>query len=161
MASAIFAVLALKKAPVVEPYTGPSILSGRAAGVFFHEIFGHRIEGHRQKNEEEGNTFTKQVGQPILPRFISVYDDPTLDKLGEVDLSGHYLFDDEGVKAQRVPVVENGILRNFLLSRSPLPNFAVSNGHGRRSPGFIPVGRQGNARSVRIASVMGAKGNVD
>jgi predicted Zn-dependent protease len=137
-------VTALRKAPVVEPFTGPAILSGRAAGVFFHEIFGHRIEGHRQKNESEGNTFTKQVGKEILPRFISVYDDPTLEKLGRVDLGGHYLFDDEGVKAQRVPVVEKGLLRNFLLSRSPLPNFPVSNGHGRKSPGFVPVGRQGN-----------------
>lgn len=134
----------LKKAPVVEPYTGPAILSGRAAGVFFHEIFGHRIEGQRQKSEEEGNTFTKQVGQPILPRFISVYDDPTLAKLGNVDLGGHYLYDDEGVKAQRVTVAEKGILRNFLLSRSPLPNFPLSNGHGRRSPGYSAVGRQGN-----------------
>jgi predicted Zn-dependent protease len=84
------------------------------------------------------------VGKEILPRFISVYDDPTLEKLGRVDLGGHYLFDDEGVKAQRVPVVEKGLLRNFLLSRSPLPNFPVSNGHGRKSPGFVPVGRQGN-----------------
>lgn len=137
-------VTALKKAPVVEPYTGPAILSGRAAGVFFHEIFGHRIEGQRQKNEEEGNTFTKQVGQPILPRFISVYDDPTLAKMGETDLGGFYLYDDEGVKAQRVTVAEKGILRNFLLSRSPLPNFPLSNGHGRRSPGYSAVGRQGN-----------------
>ena len=137
-------VAALRKAPVVEPFTGPAILSGRAAGVFFHEIFGHRIEGHRQKNEAEGNTFTKQVGKEILPRFISVYDDPTLEKLGSVDLGGFYMFDDEGVKAQRVPVVEAGILRNFLLSRSPLPNFPVSNGHGRKSPGFAAVGRQGN-----------------
>jgi predicted Zn-dependent protease len=137
-------VTALRKAPVVEPFTGPAILSGRAAGVFFHEIFGHRIEGHRQKNEAEGNTFTKQVGKEILPRFISVYDDPTLEKLGQVDLGGFYMFDDEGVKAQRVPVVESGILKNFLLSRSPLPNFPVSNGHGRKSPGFAAVGRQGN-----------------
>jgi len=49
---------ALRAAPVIEPYTGPAILSGRASGVFFHEIFGHRIEGHRQKNESEGQTFT-------------------------------------------------------------------------------------------------------
>ncbi len=150
-------VVALKKAPVVEPFTGPAILSGRAAGVFFHEIFGHRIEGHRQKNEEEGNTFTKQVGQPILPRFISVYDDPTLAKLGKIDLGGYYLYDDEGVKSQRVPVVENGILRNFLLSRSPLPNFPLSNGHGRRSPGFAPVGRQGNLMVQSSITVPKAK----
>jgi TldD protein len=137
-------LLALRKAPVIEPYTGPAILSGRASGVFFHEIFGHRIEGHRQKEEDSGQTFTKQVNKPILPEFISVYDDPTLKVLANTDLNGYYQFDDEGVKAQRVPVVENGILKNFLMSRSPIKGFPTSNGHGRKQPGMRAVGRQGN-----------------
>lgn len=137
-------LLDLRKAPVVEPYTGPAILSGRASGVFFHEIFGHRIEGHRQKEEDSGQTFTKQVGKPILPEFISVYDDPTLKQHTSIDLNGYYQFDDEGVKAQRVPVVENGVLKNFLMSRSPIKGFATSNGHGRKQPGMRAVGRQGN-----------------
>jgi TldD protein len=135
---------ALREAPVVEPYTGPAILSGRASGVFFHEIFGHRIEGHRQKDEEEGQTFTKKVNQTILPDFISVYDDPSAERTAGADLNGYYLYDDEGVKAQRVPVVENGVLKNFLMSRSPIEGFVRSNGHGRKSPGFKVVGRQGN-----------------
>ncbi len=137
-------LLALRKAPVIEPFTGPAILSGRASGVFFHEIFGHRIEGHRQKEEDSGQTFTKQVNKPILPDFISVYDDPTLKQLTGIDLNGHYQFDDEGVKAQRVTVVENGILKNFLMSRSPIKGFSSSNGHGRKQPGMRAVGRQGN-----------------
>ena len=137
-------VAALKRAPVIEPYTGPAILSGRASGVFFHEIFGHRIEGHRQKDNFEGNTFTTRVNQNILPNFISVVDDPTMAKFGTTDLNGFYHFDDEGVKAQKVPLVENGILRNFLMSRSPIVGFPASNGHGRASPGFSPVSRQGN-----------------
>ncbi len=137
-------LLDLRKAPVVEPFTGPAILSGRASGVFFHEIFGHRIEGHRQKEEDSGQTFTKQVNKPILPDFISVYDDPTLKQLVNTDLNGYYQFDDEGVKAQRVPVVENGILKNFLMSRSPIKGFPNSNGHGRKQPGMRAVGRQGN-----------------
>jgi TldD protein len=137
-------LLALRKAPVIEPFTGPAILSGRASGVFFHEIFGHRIEGHRQKEEDSGQTFTKQVNKSILPEFISVYDDPTLKVLANTDLNGYYQFDDEGVKAQRVPVVENGILKNFLMSRSPIKGFPMSNGHGRKQPGMRAVGRQGN-----------------
>ena len=135
---------ALRAAPVVEPYTGPAILSGRASGVFFHEIFGHRIEGHRQKNEDEGQTFTKKIKQAVLPDFISVYDDPTSVRGSGIDLNGHYLYDDEGVKAQRVTVVENGVLKNFLLSRSPVAGFERSNGHGRKAPGYRVVGRQGN-----------------
>lgn len=137
-------LLALRAAPVIEPYTGPAILSGRASGVFFHEIFGHRIEGHRQKDESDGQTFTKKVGQKILPDFLSVYDDPTLGRLEGVDLNGTYEFDDEGVKSERVTVVENGVLRNFLMSRSPVQGFERSNGHGRKAAGYDPVGRQGN-----------------
>ena len=137
-------LIALRNAPVIEPFTGPAILSGRASGVFFHEIFGHRIEGHRQKDDFEGNTFTARINQSVLPDFISVIDDPTLKKLGSIDLNGNYLFDEEGVKAQKVLLVENGILRNFLMSRSPIVGFPASNGHGRAAPGFAPVSRQGN-----------------
>ena len=137
-------VLALRKAPLVEPYTGPAILLNRASGVFFHEIFGHRIEGHRQKDVEEGQTFTKMVGKPILPNFLSVTDDPTTERFANEDLRGFYRFDDEGVPASRVNLVENGVLKTFLLSRSPVPGFAQSNGHGRREPGRQVVSRQGN-----------------
>ena len=135
---------ALRAAPVIEPFTGPAILSGRASGVFFHEIFGHRIEGHRQKNESEGQTFTKNVNQSILPDFISVVDDPTTERMNGVDLNGYYKFDDDGVAAQKVTVVDKGILKNFLMSRSPVSGFETSNGHGRKAPGYRTVGRQGN-----------------
>jgi predicted Zn-dependent protease len=148
---------ALRNAPIVEPYTGPAILSGRAAGVFFHEIFGHRIEGQRQKNENEGQTFAKQVGKPVLPDFISVLDDPTMEKIGGTDLNGYYLYDDEGVKARPVNVVDNGILKNFLLSRSPVAGFEQSNGHGRKAPGYKAVGRQGNLIVKASNTVSNAK----
>ncbi|MEN9785061.1 MAG: hypothetical protein RLZZ299_325 [Pseudomonadota bacterium] len=134
----------VRDAPLVDPYSGPAILRGRAAGVFFHEIFGHRIEGHRQKDEDEGQTFTRKVGQPILPPFLDVVDDPTLTERAGTDLVGTYRADDEGVAAQRVPLVERGILRNFLLSRTPIRGFPASNGHGRRQVGQEAVSRQGN-----------------
>jgi predicted Zn-dependent protease len=137
-------VLALRAAPLVEPYTGPAILLNRASGVFFHEIFGHRIEGHRQKDVLEGQTFTKMVGQSILPEFLSVTDDPTQARHGEEDLRGFYLYDDEGIPASRVELVKDGVLRTFLLSRSPVEDFTRSNGHGRREPGREVVSRQGN-----------------
>ena len=135
---------ALRAAPTAEPYAGPAMLSGRAAAVFFHEVLGHRLEGHRQRDETEGQTFTKKVGQKILPSFLSVTDDPTLKELNGVKLAGTYAYDDEGVPAQHVVAVENGVLKNFLLSRMPIANFGSSNGHGRRQPGLMPTGRQGN-----------------
>ena len=134
----------LLAAPLVEPFVGPAILSGRAAGVFFHEIFGHRIEGHRQKDETDGQTFTKRVGESVLPEFLSVTFDPTLKVAANEDLHGWYSFDDEGVRARKVPLVEKGILKTFLMSRTPIPNFPVSNGHGRREPGHEVVARQSN-----------------
>ena len=135
---------ALRTAPIVEPYTGPAILSGRAGGVFFHEVFGHRIEGHRQKAEDESQTFKKKVNEKILPENFSVYADPTVRRLAKTDLVGTYRYDNEGVKARRVPLVENGVLKNFLMSRSPIEGFLHSNGHGRRQQGFVPVARQSN-----------------
>ena len=137
-------VLALRDAPLAEPYIGPAILRNRASGVFFHEVFGHRIEGHRQKDVTEGQTFTKKIGQTILPEFLNIYDDPTQAKLGDVDLRGFYRFDDEGVSAQRVTLVDKGVLKTFLLSRSPVEGFAQSNGHGRRASGNAVVSRQAN-----------------
>ncbi len=135
---------ALVKAPLVEPFAGPAMLTGRATAVFFHEVFGHRSEGFRQKDIREGQTFANKVGEQILPSFISIVDDPTQRKLGSTDLLGFFLFDDEGVAAEHVTLVEDGILRNFLMSRQPLLSFLRSNGHGRRQVGLVPVSRQGN-----------------
>ncbi len=135
---------ALRKAPVTEPFDGPAILSGRAAAVFFHEVLGHRLEGQRQRGDEEGQTFTKDVGKAVLPSFLSVADDPTETKFGGTWLSGNYAYDDEGEKAQRVDLINDGVLKTFLMSRLPIANFSSSNGHGRAETGHIPTGRQGN-----------------
>ncbi len=135
---------ALLKAPPAEPILCPAILSGRAAAVFFHEIFGHRIEGHRQKDEAEGQTFTKMIGQSVLPSFISVSFDPTRRSYDGHQLIGYYEYDDEGVKARPVDVVDKGVLKTFLLSRSPVGEFQHSNGHGRRQPGYEVESRQSN-----------------
>jgi TldD protein len=135
---------ALVAAPLVEPYAGPAMLTGRATAVFFHEVFGHRAEGFRQKDINEGQTFANKVGDPILPKFLSIYDDPTQRILGKDVLIGFYPFDDEGTPSERVTLVDHGVLKNFEMSRQPLKGFPVSNGHGRRQIGAQPVSRQGN-----------------
>lgn len=135
---------ALRAAPVVDPYTGPAILSGRASAVFFHEILGHRVEGHRQKEEDDAQTFKKMVNRKVLPEIFSVVFDPTVKRIESMDLVGSYRFDNQGVKAQRVAVIENGVLKNFLMSRTPVEGFSRSNGHGRKQAGLSPVARQSN-----------------
>jgi TldD protein len=148
---------ALRKAPVAEPYDGPALLSGRAAAVFFHEVLGHRLEGHRQRDEEEGQTFTKKIGQEVLPKFLSVVDDPTIHEIAGVKLAGAYDYDNEGSPAQRVDVIRDGVLRNFLMSRMPVKNFSQTNGHGRNQPGLMPTGRQGNLIVTSSQSVPDAQ----
>ncbi len=135
---------ALRDAPITEPFDGPAILSGRASAVFFHEVLGHRLEGQRQKGDEEGQTFTKLLGKPILPTFMSVSDDPTISSFEGTSLSGHYVYDDEGQPARRVNLIKDGVLETFLMSRLPIASFAASNGHGRAETGHMPTGRQGN-----------------
>jgi TldD protein len=135
---------ALRVAPVADPYTGPAILSGRASGVFFHEIFGHRVEGHRQKLSQESQTFKKMIGEEVLPKDFSVYFDPTLRTMAGTSLAGYYLYDNQGAKARRVDIVQDGVLKTFLMSRTPIQGIPQSNGHGRAQAGLNPVARQSN-----------------
>ena len=144
---------ALHKAPVVDPYIGPAILEGRAAGVFFHEVFGHRMEGHRQTDDTSGKTFSSQIGKVVMPEWLTVYDDPTLTTINGIPLNGFYHYDDEGVRAQRASMVEKGVLEGFIQGRNPIDGFPNSNGHGRKQFGRPSVSRQGNlvvesARSI-------------
>jgi predicted Zn-dependent protease len=134
----------LRTAPLMETYTGPAILSGRSAGVFFHEIFGHRVEGHRQKDVNSSQTFKPFLNKKILPDFISVVFDPTIKQLGGKDIVGAFLFDDEGMPGKRVVAVDSGVFKSFLTNRSPIENFPHSNGHGRRQAGLKTVARQSN-----------------
>lgn len=134
----------LRVAPVVSPYAGPALMSGSAAGVFFHEIFGHRIEGQRMKTDKDGQTFKAMVGKPLLPTAISVYDDPSLKTYKGEELNGYYKYDDQGVKGRRVDVIVDGVLKEFLMSRTAINGFPESNGHGRADVGFDPTTRQSN-----------------
>lgn len=134
----------LKDAPYAEAYSGPCILSAAAAGVFFHEIFGHRIEGHRMNNKEDAQTFKNKISDIILPDFLNITFDPTVNVYNNVDLFGYYKFDDQAVKAQKVEVVKNGKLINFLMCRIPTDSIFNSNGHGRASTGMPAVSRQSN-----------------
>jgi TldD protein len=146
-------LIALRRAPTMDPFTGPAILEGKAAGVFFHETLGHRLEGQRQKRDVEGQTFAKKRGERVMPELINVFDDPRIAGTDALDFNGHYLFDDEGVPAQRASLIESGVLRTFLMSRSPTHGVTQSNGHGRRAAGFPLVARQGNLFVAPSSSV--------
>jgi predicted Zn-dependent protease len=137
-------LIALRKAPVIDPYTGPAILAPEATGVLFHEAVGHRLEGERQDDDKEGRTFKGQIGRAVLPPFLSIVDDPTLRAFQKTTLNGFYRYDDQGVGAQRTVLIENGVLKTYLLSRKPVKPFARSNGHGRSQGVQPPIARMAN-----------------
>ncbi|MCB9639613.1 MAG: TldD/PmbA family protein [Myxococcales bacterium] len=137
-------IVDLSNAPEAEPIEAPAILLSDVAGVLFHEALGHRLEAQRMLSESDGRTFRSKIGEKIIPTFISVLDDPTMRRWQKTPLNGHYLLDDQGVRSRRVTLIEDGVLRNFLMSRKPIDKFKRSNGHGRGTFTSQPVSRQGN-----------------
>ncbi|MBP5430223.1 MAG: hypothetical protein J6Y25_05035 [Elusimicrobiaceae bacterium] len=144
---------ALSKAPEMEPITVPAILKNKAMAVFVHEVLGHRAEGHRQKEDSFGKTFTDKLGQEIVSPLLTIVDDATLPYFNNIPLRGFYLYDDEGVKARPVTLVENGVFKGFLMNASPIKGFAASNGHGRSDKWSRPVARMGNTRTLASQTV--------
>jgi TldD protein len=126
-----------------------------ATGVLFHEVIGHRLEGEHMASDDEGGTFKGRIGQPIIPAFLDIVDDPTVSSAAGHSLNGSYRFDDEGVAAEAVTLVDKGVLRGFLTSRRPVEGGLRSNGHGRADGAADPIARMGNffVRSTKTAPV--------
>ena len=137
-------LLLLRTAQPIDPYTGPAILEADAAGVMFHEAIGHRLEGARQGADADGKTFRGQLGNQVLAPFLSIADDPTRRELGGRQLNGFYGFDEEGVRAQKVQLIDSGVLKSYLMSRKPADGVLQSNGHGRSQGNRKPVARMAN-----------------
>ena len=128
-------------APYLTSYTGPVLLEGEVAAGLFRSMLARGLAGTtepvgtRRSRFRSRDNLEKKLGQRILPRSFRVYDDPAVESVAEIPLFGHYEFDDEGVKARRVDLVEKGRLKNMLLSRVPTRSLTGSTGHGRRMRG--------------------------
>lgn len=135
----------LREAPLVEEeYRGPVLFSADAAATVFSDILGERLLGVKPelgRNARTVGDFAASYKTRVLPDFLSVVDDPTLSSFSGQPLLGNYAIDDEGVKAARVSVIENGKLMNYLIGRQPIRDFPVSNGHGRARVPPIRPGR--------------------
>ena len=127
----------LREAPVVdEEYRGPVLFSNDAATDMFFELVVPNVLGRRPAPGRPARTvgaFASSWRARVLPDFISVVDDPTVDAFAGHGLGGSYKVDDEGVPAAPVTVVDKGILVNYLIGRVPIRDFPASNGHGRAS----------------------------
>lgn len=119
-----------------EDYSGPVLLTGSASPDFFVRILAHNLTGQRpplsdRPQQSRAGGLLDRLNRRILPSYLSVFDDPGLQKYGKEPLIGHYEVDDQGVPAQRISLVESGILTDLLMSRRPVPGRTRSNGHGR------------------------------
>lgn len=134
----------LRDAPLAdEEYRGPVLFSADAASDVFSDLVGEHILGRRPELGKTARTtgeFASSYKTRVLPDFLSVVDDPTVDSFQGQHLIGNYAFDDEGVKAQRVSVIEKGKLVNYLVGREPIRDFPASNGHGRARVPTNPPG---------------------
>jgi TldD protein len=139
---------ALRQAPVVEEdYLGPVLFSSDAATDIFNGMIGGNVLGRRPKPGDSARTtgdFAANYKTPVLPSFLSLIDDPTMKTFQGKTLVGSYDYDDEGVPAAKVPVIQDGVLTNYLIGREPIRDFPASNGHGRSAPPQPPSPSIGN-----------------
>ena len=135
-------VVALRQAPIVEEeYRGPVLFAADAADDIVASLIGQNVLGHKPQLGKPNRTtgaFATSYKTRVLPNFLSIVDDPTLNVFQGKSLVGSYGLDSEGVKAQAVNVIENGTLTNYLVGRQPIRDFPASNGHGRAAPGSFP-----------------------
>jgi len=138
----------LREAPMVEEdYRGPVLFSPDAANDIFNSMISRNVLGSRPRPGESARTtgeFASNYKSRVLPAFLSVVDDPTVKVLDGKSLVGSYDTDDEGVRAAKVELIEDGQLVNYLLGRMPIRDFPESNGHGRAAPSQVAFPSIGN-----------------
>jgi TldD protein len=143
VAQASAELMELRRSPLVPDYNGPVLFDAQAAGSMLSQVLAPSLSGARpplsmmrafdQIMERMGgrSEWSGRVGTRVLPPSVTLVDDPTRKEYQAQWLPGNYEVDDEGVKGERVSMVENGVLKNLLMSRRPGPDFQASNGHAR------------------------------
>jgi predicted Zn-dependent protease len=138
----------LRDAPMVEEeYLGPVLFSPDASSDVFDSMVGRNVLGRRPKPGDSARTtgeYASNYKSRVLPSFLTIADDPSMKTFDGKTLIGGYDIDAEGVRAEKISVIQDGVLVNYLLGREPIRDFPESNGHGRASPGEAPVPSIGN-----------------
>lgn len=128
-------LIEVKNAPKLEAYTGPVLFGAEAAASLFYRRFADKFAGGQRPvgSRSDPDDFEKKLGKRVLPRFMNVVDDPTQEVIAGVPVTGHYLYDDQGMKVNPITLVEKGRLKALVMSRNPSKEFSQSTGHGRGS----------------------------
>jgi microcin-processing metallopeptidase PmbA/TldD-like protein len=136
-------LMAMRVSPPAPDYTGPVLFEARAAAPLVAQVLGPALNGARPpvafqpvmeqflSNVGGKSDWVNRIGARVLPTSVTVVDDPGAKEFTGKPLIGGYRVDDEGVPAEKVTVVENGGLKELLMSRRPGPDSGKSNGHGR------------------------------
>jgi hypothetical protein len=132
----------VRVAATTSPFSAPALIDPSVSVALVYAL-GQRLSGEEQRNPGGAQTYRGRLGQKIVADTLTLVDDPRQTSYKGKPLFGHYDFDDEGVPARRVTLIERGVLSGFLLSRYPVKGFPRSNGHGRASVGQIPGGTPG------------------
>ena len=137
----------LREAGFVERYSGPVLFEGQAAAELVSQILAPRLLALRTPITDDpmfgrsgsgaGNPFLEKLGSRVLPRFLNIIDDPTAENHGEDPLLGGYEVDDEGVRSRRTTIVQRGLLKTLLATRTPVSGVSNSTGN-RRNAGPSP-----------------------
>jgi TldD protein len=147
----------MREAAVVQDYAGPVLFEGRAAPQLFRYLFADELSATPLPEPSAGaegatSFLSTRVGWRVLPLGFDVTDDPTVDRIADLPLLGGYGFDDQGVRAQSVRLVEDGVLKTLLSSRTPSKSVALSNGHGRAG---VMGDARGRAANLWVSSRAG------
>jgi predicted Zn-dependent protease len=136
-------LMAMRASRPAQDYTGPVLFEARAAAPLVAQVLGPALNGARPpvafqpvmeqflSNIGGKSDWVTRTGARVLPTSVTVVDDPGAREFGGKPLIGGYRVDDEGVPARKVTAVENGSLKELLMSRRPGPDSGQSNGHGR------------------------------
>jgi TldD protein len=136
-------LMALRAAPTAQDYTGPVLFEARAAAPLLAQVLGPALNGARPPISFSPvmeqlltglggkSDWVTRVGARVLPTSVTLVDDPTLKDFQGKPLLGGYEVDQEGIRAEKITLVQNGNLKGELMSRRPGPDFGESNGHGR------------------------------
>jgi TldD protein len=138
-------LIGMQKAPPASDYTGPVLFESRAAAALLAQVLGPSLNGARppvafqpivdqlMNNLGARSDWSGKMDVRVLPPTVTLTDDPTAKDYKGTPLIGGYTVDEEGVPAEKVTIVDNGKLKNLLMSRRPGPDEDKSNGHGRSS----------------------------
>jgi hypothetical protein len=138
----------LREAPLLDHYSGPVLIEGQAAAELFTRVFAPKLLAVRRPLfdnpqlavflGQQGETFADRIGGRVLPDFLNVVDNPTLEEYQHTPLVGGYKVDEEGVRARETLLVEKGVLKTLLASRDPVPGITHSTGNNQGGPGPLP-----------------------